>query len=187
MDDHDSSSSTGLVIGMIVGGVVVLVVLLLFALGAGFFFLRSGPVGAPVAVPVAAPAVVMEEGGAPPAGEGGMVGGLVGGPAGAPPRPFRERLIGVWAVDGSSSSLEIRDDGTLQVTKQEPGKNAVVEPLERWDVIEEVGTRLKIRRSRAGGIAVEQRVLFQDDTSFTLETADGAALYKRRAPRAVEE
>ena len=63
MDEQESSS--GLMIGLIVGGAVVVVLVLLAVLGAGFWVLQPMP-GPPPAAP--APVVIEEVAPAPPKG-----------------------------------------------------------------------------------------------------------------------
>ena len=176
MSDEQDGGSSGLMIGLIVVGGVVLVLVLLGVLGFGFFFmLREGPAPvavAPVAAPVAAPWI--QEEAVPP-------------PPLAPPAPGqavkgRDRLLGVWegkTLDGDETTLEFLADGTLQsITRPELGER--LKAKGRWDVVEEAGDRLKLRRTAADNTDSVQDIRFEGPDRFVIE-GKGGAVYTRQA------
>ena len=171
MSDEQDGGSSGLMIGLIVVGGVVLVLVLLGVFGAGFFFmLREGP--APVAVapvaPVAAPWIQEEAVPPPPPA-----------PPVAAPQALkgRDRLLGVWegkTLDGDETTLEFLADGTLQsITRPELGER--LKAKGRWDVVEDAGDRLKLRRTAADNTDSVQDIRFEGPDRFVIEGKGGGA------------
>ncbi|MCI0681603.1 MAG: hypothetical protein L0Y71_05835 [Gemmataceae bacterium] len=170
--DQASGSSTGLLIGMMVGGGVVLLLVLLGVFGAGFYFMARNEAQvaqrqAAIAELVAPPA---EEGPAPPA------------PPLAPAGAGRGRLIGVWegkAPGGEAVTLEFLVDGTLQLATR-PDKGDALTTRGRWEIVEEAGDRLKVRRTQADNTDAVQDLRFDGPDRLVIEGPGGAA-YTRRA------
>ena len=172
MDEQESGSSA-IVIGLIIGGGVVLLLVVLAVFGAGFFFMAREappPVGAPVAVgPVGGPMVAIEQEAppliAPPAAEG------------------RARLIGTWEAktpDDGQATLQFLADGTLQLSTTQPEKGEPLKSQGRWDVIEDAGDRLKLRRTAADNTDSVQDIRFDGPDRFVIE-GKGGGVYTRKA------
>jgi hypothetical protein len=180
MEDHDSTS-TGLMIGIIVGGALVVLAIVAMLFGALFWVRtehRAAPAVAVVAkgppvVGVPAPAIEGPAGEAP-AGEA---------PVPAPGNPkLHPRLIGVWDAqtrDGTQATLDFRGDGTLYATAKGLKQAAESKTTERWQVAEH-GAALKLTRTTGKGAAIVQDVRFLDDDLFFLDGPGGGANYKRR-------
>lgn len=164
MDEQESGSSTGLVIGIIAGGIVLVLVLLLI-FGAGFFF-------------IARQEMVFHEVAAPP----------MEAPPPAPPQAAapavqgRDRLVGGWdgkTLDGDQATLEFLADGTLQSTTR-PEKGEPLTTKGRWDVVDESGDRLKLRRTAADNTDSVQDLRFEGADRFVIE-GKGGGVYTRKA------
>ena len=180
MEDHESSSSTGLIIGMIVGGVVV-VLLLLGGVGAFFFMAHSH----------------MEEAHVHAADQEALIKELVEEmrepvpPVAAVPEPrpepaprvdadVRTKLIGVWeekALAGDPATLELRDDGSMELSALREGKKTT--RIGRWELLEVKGNRAKLRRTNADNTDSVQEIMILGPDRFVSE-GPGSAVYTRR-------
>lgn len=179
MDDQDSPSSA-LMIGLIVGGGVVLLLVLVMVFGASFFWLMPDE---RAFAPVGAPEVVVREEAAHehPMGAAGEA------PAAPPAAPApagkgRERLVGTWeakTLDGGQATLQFLADGTLQSATR-PDKGDMLKTQGRWDVVEEAGDRLKLRRTAADNTDSVQDIRFDGPDRFVIE-GPGGATYTRTA------
>lgn len=187
-EDQESGSSSGMVIGMIVGGVVVLALIVLVVLGGAVFwtFEARGPVGGPVAP---APVMVAEK--APPPGPVAPgPGGPVVEPGGPAPaiqveKP-REHLIGVWEAktkDGGVAIMEFREDGTLHMTNKSPGKADLTEPAVRWEVRTAKDGFIKLKIDTVKGEPNDHVVRFFFDNRMEIETMQGRVYERRKQAR----
>src|SRR5262249_18491939 len=118
MDDQESSS--GLMIGIIIGAAVVIVIVLLGVFGFGFVWLQRDEAGAaamrPAPVLVAEHAVEarMPDWKAAPAEPQGL-------------DPNERKLVGTWeaqTLDGSQATIDFRADHTFFLTAKFPDKAA---------------------------------------------------------------
>lgn len=168
MDDHESSS--GLMIGIIIGAAVLIVIVLLGVFGFGFVYLqREGAVAErPAPVLVAEPAV---EAPMPP-------------PEAQAFDAKQRKLVGTWeaqTLDGSQATIEFRADHTFYLTAKFPDKPAPTQSNGRWKLeTEENGPGLKLERSIDKGPSRIADIRFLDDDRLVIE-GDGGATYKRRA------
>lgn len=147
MDEHDGGSSTGLVIGMIVGGVIVLVLVVVVFVG-GFFFMARGVAPPPMGPPPMAVEIMEAE---IPA----KVDQLPNNdPAPKPPEPeevrkTRERIIGNWrqgdAGDKRRTWLEFRENGTARWLWSTERKDSMEAMDDGWDLLEVAKDRVKVR------------------------------------------
>jgi hypothetical protein len=178
MDEQEGGSSTGMVIGMIIGGGVVLLLVVLVVFGAGFFFLgqEANVAFAPVAAPAVAPprpAWVAEDAAPPPAPPMALAQTVKG----------RDRLIGTWeakTLDEGQATLEFLADGTLRASATQPGKADGPKTQGRWEVLEEAGDRLKLRRTAADNTDSVQNIRFDAPDRFVIEGQGGGATYTRK-------
>ena len=173
MDEHEGGSSA-LIIGLIIGGGVVLLLVVLAVFGAGFFFMaRHEDVAfAPVAAPPMAVPPMVEEGPAPPAPPVGPALAAKG----------RDRLIGTWeakTLDDGQATLTLLADGTLQLSTTRPEKGEPLKTQGRWEVIEDAGDRLKLRRTAADNTDSVQDIRFDGPDRFVIEGKGGGA-YTRK-------
>jgi hypothetical protein len=176
MDDHESSS--GLMIGIIIGAAVLIVIVLLGVFGFGFVWLQRDEAGAaamkPAPVLVAAPAVE-----APMAPAEANV-----APAEAQALdPNERKLVGAWeaqTLDGSQATIDFRADHTFFLTAKFPDKAAPTQSNGRWKLqTQENGPGLKLERSIDKGPSRTVDIRFLDDDRLVIE-GDGGATYKRR-------
>jgi len=178
-DPQEEGSSTGLMIGMIVGGVVALVLIVLVALGGAFFWLRfdAGPApGGPAPMIAVGPIAeeVVEAPELPQLVEAKAPGIKVDNP--------REQLLGFWeskAADGRVAIMEFRADGTLQLSDRIPGKDDVKQPVVRWAVRHEK-EGIKIKIDTVQGVPNDHDLRFLDNDRMVIDTLDGVVYHRRR-------
>ena len=172
MDEHDSSSSSGLMIGMIVGGVVALVLIVLVIFGGAFLFWHreaAGP-GGPV---MPGPVIVEEEAFGwpePPVAPG----------VEQAPDPTERKLIGVWDAktpEGDVNTLDLRADHSGEGIAESKGKRVTASL--KWHLIRGNG-ETKLWRLPMQGVVDERPIRFLDDNRFVLEGPGGGATYERR-------
>ena len=168
MYDHDSSSS-GLMIGLIVGGGVVLVLVVLAVIGGAFFWtMEAAPVIAPVA------ALINDDAEPVPPVE------VAPAPAIKVANP-RQRLLGVWEAktkNGGTATMEFRADGSLQLNDKQPDMADIVQPPVRWEV-REGKDGLKISIGTVQGGANDHVLRFLDEDRIVIDTIE-ARTYERR-------
>ena len=192
MDDQESSS--GLMLGIVIGGAVVVVLVLLGFLGVGLFFF-AGP--APGPPPEALVPVVEERPGA--AFDAPAAKPIDDAPPGPNPKRVeqqKQRLIGTWSTthkDGRKEIWELRADQTMDVTVRRMGKADEVRKV-HWELMMEVGgPGLSIVQVSEKSPRVQQHIRFVDDDHFVLappvaakidgaaaEDLDGAAKFERK-------
>jgi hypothetical protein len=165
MDDQESSS--GLMIGIVIGAAVVIVIVLLGVFGFGFARLQRAEEEA------ATPASVLDP----------MPPDLKAAPAEARALdPHERKLLGTWeaqTLDGSQATIEFRADHTFFLTAKFPDKAAPSQSNGRWNLqAEENG--LKLERSIDKGPTRTVDIRFLDDDRLVIEGAGGAT-YKRLA------
>ena len=163
---EEQESSSGLMIGIIIGGAVIVLLVLVGIFGAGFWFLMDSGGAAPK------PAAVMvaeEKMAAVPMFK-------IGNP--------RERLLGAWQAttkDGGRQTIEFRDDGTYQLLVKRPEAADVEKAPGRWQLkLEEGGPAPRlVRFPEAGGIMTDD-IRFLDDDRFVREGWDGSPYERQR-------
>src|SRR5262249_27094268 len=159
MDDHDSSSS-GLMIGIIVGGAVALVLIAFVIFGGALLFWHreaAGPGG-----PVMAEAVIVKEeavgGREPPVAADGE----------QAPDPTERKLIGVWdskTPEGDVNTLDFRADHTAEAIAESKGKRVTASL--KWHLIRGNG-ETKLWRLPMQGVVDERPLPFLADDRFQL-------------------
>ncbi len=175
MDDQESSS--GLMIGMIVGGVAAVVLLGLVVLGGAFFWPSERTAVAPAGGPVVAFGPGDEE-------VAQAVPPIEPAPQPRPDVTAHNRLVGVWEAktpDDGVKILDLRADGAMQVTMQGDGKT--LKRSGRWEVLEADGERVKLRRALADNTDSVQTIRFDGPDRFIMEGPGGGAAYQRRAAK----
>jgi len=180
-DFHEEGSSSGLMVGMIIGGVVALVLIVLVVFGGVFYWWfaweRPGP---PAAILVAKP--MAEEG---PAIEAPGEMELAKAPGIQVENP-REHLLGIWESKGAGGGvaiMEFRADGTLHMTDKAPGKDDVKQPLVRWEVRKEKDG-LKIKIDTVQGVPNDHVLRFLDNDRLVIDTLEGVIYHRRPAEAA---
>ena len=166
---NEQESSSGLMIGIIIGAAVVIVIVFLGVFGFGFARLQRAEEEA------ATPAAVLHP----------MPPDLKAAPAEAQGvDPNERKLIGAWeaqTLDGSQATIEFRADHTFFLTAKFPDKAAPTQSTGRWNLqAEENGPGLKLVRSIDKGPTRTVDIRFLDDDRLVIEGAGGAT-YKRLA------
>lgn len=166
MDDHDSSSSTGLIIGLIIGGIVVLLLIAVAVFGAAFLFLAApAPVAAPpvaVAVAVPGPEAVVEA--AVPE---------KGPPFQDPKRVADEeaKLQGTWTAtfpDGRTETWDIRADKTMETTTQRQGE-ADTKTKGIWTLTVDAGPGVSVWHVTDKGEKKHRSIRYLDENRLVIE------------------
>src|SRR5262245_60309165 len=128
MDDQESSS--GLMIGIIIGAAVVIVIVLLGVFGFGLVYLQREE-GGPAAAAAPMPVLV-----AKPAVEEPMPADVKAAPAEAQGLdPNERKLFGTWeaqTLDGSQATIDFRADHTFYLTAKFPDKAAPTQSNGHW-------------------------------------------------------
>ena len=143
MDEQESSS--GMMIGMIIGGVTALVVIVAGIFGVAWYSLMDarGPVRDP-----GPPAMAEFEEVAPKAEVKGPV--VEDGPPWPNPKRVAEqeqKILGAWTAagfkDGRTEIWEVRADKTMDVTVQHKGKADAV-TKGKWELLVDLGGALEV-------------------------------------------
>src|SRR5262245_55633211 len=171
MDENEQrDSSTGLIIGIIVGGVVALVLIVLVAFGGYFFFTveRHAP-------PVVVGGPLIEEGAPEPAPP------PVGPGEERAVDPTERQLIGICdakAPEGNLNTLDFRADHLLEATAESKGKKVTASV--KWHIHKGNGGEIVLWRLPMQGVVDERPIRFLDNDRFVLDGPGGGATYKRR-------
>lgn len=182
MDEHESSSSTGLIIGIVIGGVVV-ALLVLGGLGAMMWFF-VGHAAHEDAVAVhemheAAEKLEMAVQDLDAAVK------EVAPPLAPQPEPalaVRKRLVGVWEAktfDEGQLTLELHDDGAMHLSALQPDAKKL-DTKGRWEVLEINGDVIKLRRTAADNTDLVQDIRFENDNRFMIQGPRGGTVYTRQ-------
>ena len=164
-------SSTGLVIGMIIGGIVVLLLILGGLFGAGWFFMVTTQHNVMEAeralVALDKDLAEMKE----------VIEADIKAEAKAPMAPGKNgpaaNLIGAWEAqeaDGRKHGLEIRADGTLELVSTRPGDAQRQKTLGRWAFVEDGAKHITLRYTSIQDKGSVHDFILHDDHNLTIHS-----------------
>ena len=172
-EDQDGGSSSGLMIGMIIGGVVVVALVVL----GGFLLL----IPARLAVKEAADRAAIRAEVAPDAADKDQaIEGMRVAPMGegAPKKQPAHRLIGSWegtAADGGRFTLHFKDDGKLEMDawRKDNPKVRGTSTISKWTIVGEDEKHAKVRNDlifEGSQPGLVHELHFENDHRFTVRS-----------------